>query len=67
LEPAIREIMIFLHSHGVGTLRAVRIFKTGADAIHEGHYGLPLAQLVPMAVRLLDVPAPLQQVATIVH
>jgi len=31
---AIREIMIFLHSHGVGTSRAVRIFKTyGADAI----------------------------------
>ena len=26
--------MIFLHSHGVGTARAVRIFKTyGADAI----------------------------------
>jgi exodeoxyribonuclease V alpha subunit len=26
--------MIFLHSHGVGTLRAVRIFRTyGADAI----------------------------------
>ena len=31
---AIREIMIFLHSHGVGTSRAVRIFKAyGADAI----------------------------------
>src|SRR5512134_3089298 len=31
---AIREIMIFLHGHGVGTSRAVRIFKTyGADAI----------------------------------
>jgi exodeoxyribonuclease V alpha subunit len=30
----IREIMLFLHSHGVGTSRAVRIFKTyGADAI----------------------------------
>ena len=30
----IREIMVFLHSHGVGTARAVRIFKTyGADAI----------------------------------
>jgi exodeoxyribonuclease V alpha subunit len=26
--------MVFLHSHGVGTARAVRIFKTyGADAI----------------------------------
>jgi exodeoxyribonuclease V alpha subunit len=31
---AIRDIMVFLHSHGVGTSRAVRIFKTyGADAI----------------------------------
>ena len=30
----VREIMIFLHSHGVGTARAVRIFKTyGGDAI----------------------------------
>ena len=30
----IREIMIFLHRHGVGTARAVRIFKTyGADAV----------------------------------
>jgi exodeoxyribonuclease V alpha subunit len=30
----IREIMVFLHSHGVGTARAVRIFKTyGSDAI----------------------------------
>jgi exodeoxyribonuclease V alpha subunit len=33
-QKAVREIMVFLHSHGVGTLRAVRIFKTyGADAI----------------------------------
>ena len=33
-QKAIREIMIFLHSHGVGTARAVRIFKTyRADAI----------------------------------
>ncbi|MGY0713266.1 SF1B family DNA helicase RecD2 [Azospirillum argentinense] len=30
----VREIMVFLQSHGVGTSRAVRIFKTyGADAI----------------------------------
>ena len=30
----VREIMLFLHSHGVGTARAVRIFKTyGADAV----------------------------------
>jgi exodeoxyribonuclease V alpha subunit len=30
----VREIMVFLHTHGVGTARAVRIFKTyGADAV----------------------------------
>jgi exodeoxyribonuclease V alpha subunit len=114
-QKAIREIMIFLHSHGVGTLRAVRIFKTyGADAIrlisenpyrlardirgigfksadqiagklgiaktamiraragigyalseamNEGHCGLPLTQLVPMAVGLLDVPAEIIETA----
>jgi exodeoxyribonuclease V alpha subunit len=33
-QKAVREIMVFLHSHGVGTARAVRIFKTyGGDAI----------------------------------
>ena len=33
-QKAIREIMVFLQSHGVGTMRAVRIYKTyGADAI----------------------------------
>src|SRR5215203_3240903 len=33
-QKAIREIMIFLHAHGVGTARAVRIFKTyGHEAI----------------------------------
>ena len=33
-QKAVREIMVFLHSHGVGTARSVRIFKTyGADAI----------------------------------
>ena len=33
-QKAIREIMIFLHSHGVSTSRAVRIFKTyGNEAI----------------------------------
>src|SRR3712207_2937177 len=33
-QKVIREIMLFLHSHGVGTSRAVRIFKTyGVDAI----------------------------------
>ncbi|ACL59620.1 SF1B family DNA helicase RecD2 [Methylobacterium nodulans] len=30
----VREIMIFLHAHGVGTARAVRIYKTyGAEAV----------------------------------
>ena len=30
----VREIMVFLHSHGVGTSRAVRIYKTyGNDAV----------------------------------
>ncbi len=33
-QKASREIMVFLHGHGVGTARAVRIFRTyGADAI----------------------------------
>ena len=33
---AIRDIMLFLHSHGVGTSRAVRIHKTyGADSIQK--------------------------------
>ena len=33
-QKAVREIMVFLHGHGVGTARAVRIYKTyGADAI----------------------------------
>jgi exodeoxyribonuclease V alpha subunit len=33
-QKVVREIMVFLHSHGVGTARAVRIYKTyGADAI----------------------------------
>lgn len=33
-QKAIREIMVFLQSHGVGTSRSVRIYKTyGADAI----------------------------------
>src|SRR5213083_2641638 len=33
-QKAVREIMVFLHSHGVGTARAVRIYKTyGGDAI----------------------------------
>ena len=33
-QKVVREIMVFLHSHGVSTARAVRIFKTyGADAV----------------------------------
>ena len=33
-QKAVREIMVFVHSNGVGTARAVRIFKTyGSDAI----------------------------------
>src|SRR6266436_3222307 len=33
-QKAVREIMLFLHAHGVGTARAVRIFKTyGAESI----------------------------------
>ena len=33
-QKVIREIMVFLHDHGVGTARAVRIFKTyGNDAV----------------------------------
>jgi exodeoxyribonuclease V alpha subunit len=105
---AVRDIMIFLHSHGVGTSRALRIYKTyGADAIaiisenpyrlardirgigfitadkiaervgiektamiraragigyalaealDDGHCGLPEADLIAAASRLLDVP-----------
>jgi exodeoxyribonuclease V alpha subunit len=111
----IREIMVFLHSHGVGTARAVRIFKTyGSDAIQvmtenpyrlasdirgigfktadaiamklgiaktalirvragisyalteamdEGHCGLPTEELVPLAVKLLEVDKELVQTA----
>lgn len=33
-QKAVREIMVFLHSHGVGTTRAIRIYKTyGNDAL----------------------------------
>jgi Holliday junction resolvasome RuvABC DNA-binding subunit len=33
-QKVVREIMVFLHSNGVGTARAVRIYKTyGADAV----------------------------------
>ena len=105
-QKVIREIMVFLHSHGVGTARAVRIFKNyGSDAIQvmsenpyrlardirgigfktadaiaarlgfektalirvragigyalseamdEGHCGLPVGELIPLAERLLE-------------
>ena len=111
----VREIMVFLHSHGVGTARAVRIFRTyGVDAVQvmsenpyrlardirgigfktadaiamrlgidptamirvragisyalaeamdDGHCGLPTADLVPLAVELLEVPADLVESA----
>ena len=33
-QKVVREIMVFLHNHGVGTARAVRIYRTyGADAV----------------------------------
>jgi exodeoxyribonuclease V alpha subunit len=106
---AIREIMLFLHDYGVGTARAVRIYKTyGADAVrlisenpyrlardirgvgfrsadqialrlgidktapvrvragishalaeamNDGHCGLPVEELLPFAETLLEVPA----------
>jgi len=114
-QKVVREIMVFLHSHGVGTARAVRIYKTyGAEAVQvmtenpyrlardirgigfrtadaiamrlgiektatirvragitfalgeardEGHCGLPVAELLPLAEGLLEVPAALVQAA----
>jgi exodeoxyribonuclease V alpha subunit len=111
----VREIMVFLHSHGVGTARAVRIYKTyGADAVQvmsenpyrlardirgigfktadaiamklgiekgamirvragisfalteamdEGHCGLPVENLLPLAQELLEVSTELVQTA----
>jgi exodeoxyribonuclease V alpha subunit len=111
----VREIMVFLHSHGVGTGHAVRIYKTyGTDsvqimaenpyrlardirgigfktadaiamklgiektamirvragisyalteALDEGHCGLPTDELVPLAEKLLEVPADLIRTA----
>jgi exodeoxyribonuclease V alpha subunit len=115
-QKVIREIMVFLHGHGVGTARAVRIFKTyGVDAVQvmsenpyrlardirgigfrtadliaeklgiektsmirvragisyalteamgNGHCGLPLKELIPLSVKLLEVPDELIQTAT---
>ncbi len=114
-QKAVREIMLFLHAHGVGTSRAVRIHRTyGADAIavvkedpyrlardvrgigfrtadaiasrlgfektassrvragvsyalaeamDEGHCGLPREELVALAASLLEVPPPLVEEA----
>ena len=107
-QKVIREIMVFLHSHAVGTARAVRIFKTyGVDSVQvmsenpyrlardirgigfrtadliaeklgiektamiriragisyalteamgNGHCGLPREELIPLAIKLLEVP-----------
>src|SRR5713101_3885054 len=114
-QKVIREIMLFLHSNGVGTSRAVRIYKTyGANAVQlisenpyrlardirgigfrtadliaaklgiektalirvragisyalaeamdEGHCGLPVEELVPLTEKLLEVPAELVETA----
>src|SRR5262249_50944352 len=114
-QKAVREIMVFLHSHAVSTARAVRIFKTyGVDAVQvmadnpyrlardirgigfktadaiamrlgidkaamirvragisyalaeamdEGHCGLPTGELGPFAATLLEVPPELVQTA----
>ena len=114
-QKVIREIMLFLNSNGVGTSRAVRIYKTyGADAVRlisenpyrlardirgigfrtadqiaaklgiektalirvragisyslaeamdEGHCGLPVEELVPLTEKLLEVPAELVETA----
>src|SRR5271157_664888 len=110
-QKVVREIMMFLHSNGVGTARAVRIYKTyGSDAVQvmtenpyrltrdvrgigfktadaiamrlgvektamirlragvsfalaeamdEGHCGLPTKELTPLAESLLEAPADL--------
>ena len=114
-QKVIREIMVFLHEHGVGTARAVRIFRTYsadavevmtenpyrlardirgigfvtadaiatrlgiektamvrvragighalAEAMDEGHCGLPEEELGPLAAKLLEVPAELIRTA----
>ncbi|WP_408863372.1 ATP-dependent RecD-like DNA helicase [Acidiphilium acidophilum] len=114
-QKVIREIMVFLHSHGVGTARSVRIYKTyGADAVQvmsenpyrlardirgigfktadaiamklgvektammriragiayalteamdDGHCGLPVEELLPLAESLLEVPRELVRTA----
>ena len=114
-QKVVREIMVFLHSNGVGTARAVRIYRTyGSDAVQvmtenpyrlardirgigfktadaiamrlgidrgamirvragisyalseamdDGHCGLPIEALAPLAVTLLQVPQELVQAA----
>jgi exodeoxyribonuclease V alpha subunit len=114
-QKVIREIMLFLHSNGVGTSRAVRIYKIyGADAVRlisenpyrlardirgigfrtadqiaaklgiektalirvragisfalaeamdEGHCGLPADELVPLTQKVLEVPGELIETA----
>jgi exodeoxyribonuclease V alpha subunit len=114
-QKVVREIMLFLHSHGVGTSRAVRIYKTyGADAVQvisanpdrlardirgigfktadqiaqrlgiektamiraragighalaeamdEGHCGLPTNELIGLAAELLEIPPLLVEAA----
>ncbi|MCA7120531.1 MAG: hypothetical protein LGL72_14280, partial [Acidibrevibacterium sp.] len=53
-QKVIREIMVFLHSHGVGTARAVRIFKTyGADAIQGNKESLDLPERAHKALGAL--------------
>jgi exodeoxyribonuclease V alpha subunit len=81
--------MMFLHSNGVGTARAVRIYKTyGPDAVQamtenpyrltgdvrgigfalaeamdEGHCGLPTGELISLAQSLLEAPAEMIRIA----
>ena len=114
-QKAIREIMLFLHANGVGTSRAVRIYKTYgndavrvisenpyrlardirgigfrtadqiaakvgiektalvrvragisfalAEAMDDGHCGLPVNELTALTGKLLEVPAPLIETA----
>jgi len=118
-QKVIREIMLFLHSNGVSTARAVRIYKTyGADAVQlisenpyrlardirgigfrtadqiaaklgiektalirvragisfalaeamdDGHCGLPADELVPLAKKLLEVSAELVDTALVLE
>ena len=116
-QKVIREIMVFLHAHGVSTSRAVRIFKTYgqeaisvvrdnpyrlardirgigflsadtiaqkigvardsplraqagvsyalAEASSQGHCGLPYTELVPLAVKLLEIPGSVIEAAIV--